>query len=137
MNGTTVLRCVVFLPFFAMVLLPTRLHAAGGDSGKFERVKKSSFGKLSDGTEIQQFTLHNSKGAFAKVITYGATLTELWMPDKSGKNADVVLDRKSTRLNSSHQIISYAVFCLKKKKRPSAARYRAQSCAAPPTSPPM
>src|SRR5258708_26975027 len=29
-------------------------------------------------------------------------------------------DRKSTRLNSSHQIISYAVFCLKKKKK----RYR-------------
>src|SRR5258708_21961769 len=26
-------------------------------------------------------------------------------------------DRKSTRLNSSHQIISYAVFCLQKKKR--------------------
>src|SRR5207244_10738367 len=39
-------------------------------------------------------------------------------------------DRKSTRLNSSHQIISYAVFCLKKKtgphcsdrRRPAAAR---------------
>src|SRR5438552_12764376 len=31
-----------------------------------------------------------------------------------GKNRT---DRKSTRLNSSHQIISYAVFCLKKKKR--------------------
>src|SRR5258708_37532456 len=28
----------------------------------------------------------------------------------------VARDRKSTRLNSSHQIISYAVFCLKKKK---------------------
>src|SRR5947208_11973423 len=28
-------------------------------------------------------------------------------------------DRKSTRLNSSHQIISYAVFCLKKKKEPN------------------
>src|SRR5258708_29278368 len=27
------------------------------------------------------------------------------------------IDRKSTRLNSSHQIISYAVFCLKKKKQ--------------------
>src|SRR5258708_9621221 len=27
-----------------------------------------------------------------------------------------ITDRKSTRLNSSHQIISYAVFCLKKKK---------------------
>src|SRR5258708_17642505 len=33
-------------------------------------------------------------------------------PDKAGRQ----LDRKSTRLNSSHQIISYAVFCLKKKK---------------------
>src|SRR5256885_8096251 len=29
---------------------------------------------------------------------------------------DVVVDRKSTRLNSSHLVISYAVFCLKKKK---------------------
>src|SRR5258708_30230084 len=28
-----------------------------------------------------------------------------------------ITDRKSTRLNSSHQIISYAVFCLKKKKK--------------------
>src|SRR5947208_11495481 len=28
----------------------------------------------------------------------------------------LISDRKSTRLNSSHQIISYAVFCLKKKK---------------------
>src|SRR5207244_13424397 len=31
-------------------------------------------------------------------------------------------DRKSTRLNSSHQIISYAVFCLKKKKAPTLRR---------------
>src|SRR2546427_12812955 len=31
-------------------------------------------------------------------------------------------DRKSTRLNSSHSQISYAVFCLKKKKNPSASR---------------
>src|SRR5690625_5320820 len=29
---------------------------------------------------------------------------------------DVIIDRKSTRLNSSHVAISYAVFCLKKKK---------------------
>src|SRR5690606_40749049 len=31
-------------------------------------------------------------------------------------------DRKSTRLNSSHVKISYAVFCLKKKRKPSTAR---------------
>src|SRR5437879_7384449 len=36
-----------------------------------------------------------------------------------GTRADLaeVLDRKSTRLNSSHRCISYAVFCLKKKKK--------------------
>src|SRR5207244_10422080 len=32
------------------------------------------------------------------------------------RSVDAPLDRKSTRLNSSHQIISYAVFCLKKKQ---------------------
>src|SRR5438034_4058461 len=31
--------------------------------------------------------------------------------------AGISLDRKSTRLNSSHTVISYAVFCLKKKKK--------------------
>src|SRR5258708_26805172 len=36
-------------------------------------------------------------------------------------------DRKSTRLNSSHQIISYAVFCLKKKKSSSVACCNRQS----------
>src|SRR5438552_11036803 len=38
------------------------------------------------------------------------------MPDDNLSAAIIELDRKSTRLNSSHQIISYAVFCLKKKK---------------------
>src|SRR5207248_11237929 len=32
-------------------------------------------------------------------------------------HGDLVRDRKSTRLNSSHRTISYAVFCLKKKKK--------------------
>src|SRR5256885_9230416 len=44
-----------------------------------------------------------------------AGIRRLWsVPDE----ADVVFrpDRKSTRLNSSHLVISYAVFCLKKKK---------------------
>src|SRR5256885_9749018 len=34
-----------------------------------------------------------------------------------------ILDRKSTRLNSSHLVISYAVFCLKKKKTDPSIRY--------------
>src|SRR5689334_24828861 len=48
------------------------------------------------------------------------------LPGGSGGGADAAFqaDRKSTRLNSSHSSISYAVFCLKKKKtlqRPHAA----------------
>src|SRR5438034_7404747 len=36
-------------------------------------------------------------------------------------------DRKSTRLNSSHTVISYAVFCLKKKKKPAALQQAAHA----------
>src|SRR2546430_8554806 len=42
----------------------------------------------------------------------------LWPPvTTSGNGAPAIIDRKSTRLNSSHSQISYAVFCLKKKKK--------------------
>src|SRR5256885_13188721 len=47
------------------------------------------------------------------------TLLALATPDGSGQTVHpdyvAVEDRKSTRLNSSHLVISYAVFCLKKK----------------------
>src|SRR5260221_5546752 len=49
--------------------------------------------------------------------------TRIGFPDKittdqgSQFMSDVMKDRKSTRLNSSHTVISYAVFCLKKKKK--------------------
>src|ERR1041385_9291364 len=49
------------------------------------------------------------------------------------------IDRKSTRLNSSHGYISYAVFCLKKKKRtcaPKQTRKRHSSEQTPPTAHP-
>src|SRR5256885_12128177 len=38
--------------------------------------------------------------------------------DGDGDVEELLVDRKSTRLNSSHLVISYAVFCLKKKKEP-------------------
>src|SRR2546422_8300442 len=38
-------------------------------------------------------------------------------PDSGSESAKPARDRKSTRLNSSHGYISYAVFCLKKKKK--------------------
>src|SRR2546426_1277629 len=43
------------------------------------------------------------------------TGTELFLPLNQVKD-QALGDRKSTRLNSSHLVISYAVFCLKKKK---------------------
>src|SRR4051812_48978214 len=46
----------------------------------------------------------------------------------AGNYADNAADRKSTRLNSSHMSISYAVFCLKKKKKPK----NQPSCSKPP-----
>src|SRR5688500_19368132 len=39
-------------------------------------------------------------------------------------SGDAVKDRKSTRLNSSHLVISYAVFCLKKKKKKYIREYK-------------
>src|SRR5437764_5718554 len=52
-------------------------------------------------------TLTGSIGIFAIIPTI----------DKTPMEPVRVADRKSTRLNSSHRCISYAVFCLKKKKK--------------------
>ncbi|SFQ24402.1 aldose epimerase family protein [Hymenobacter arizonensis] len=49
------------------------------------------FGKTTDGTEVQLFTLRNSSGAQATITNYGGTLTSLMVPDKDGKMGDVIL----------------------------------------------
>src|SRR5256885_3036059 len=58
----------------------------------------------------------------------GAAIFEL-MRQLNADGATIIIDRKSTRLNSSHLVISYAVFCLKKKKTPNLSLPR------PPTPP--
>ena len=68
------------------VLRPVPVYARAAAN-----VDQTEFGKLPDGTVITAYTLKNAKGSWAKVITYGATLTELYVPDKSGKLGDVVL----------------------------------------------
>src|SRR5260221_6394685 len=60
-----------------------------------------------------------------QVSNFSLSGADVGLPDKDGEghihvmvdgmNMGVLLDRKSTRLNSSHTVISYAVFCLKKK----------------------
>src|SRR5476649_399278 len=51
-------------------------------------------------------TLFRSRHNFTRRLSLGGTI--------GGRQC--LVDRKSTRLNSSHTVISYAVFCLKKKK---------------------
>src|SRR5262245_63008693 len=60
-------------------------------------------------------TLFRSSGpALAALMEGEAAVSEFDAVDKRARD---YLDRKSTRLNSSHLGISYAVFCLKKKKK--------------------
>ena len=53
--------------------------------------EQGTFGKLPDGTPIEKYTLQNSNGIQATVITYGGILQSLVVPDKNGKGEDIVL----------------------------------------------
>src|SRR5437870_8745631 len=49
------------------------------------------FGKTADGTTVETDTLKNKNGVTVKLMTLGATITEINVPDKKGKFANVVL----------------------------------------------
>src|SRR2546427_8930857 len=79
-------------------------------------------------TEIYTLSLHDALPIFSRAVatsccpsTIGAGSATGWNSDRRSttalKERASSTDRKSTRLNSSHSQISYAVFCLKKKKR--------------------
>src|SRR5271165_4877103 len=71
-------------------------RASGGETYSLEgptgqgSLKKMDFGKTPDGTPVEQYELSNGKMTF-KVITYGAIITEIHVPDRNGASADVVL----------------------------------------------
>src|SRR6202040_3286550 len=64
-------------------------------------------------TEIYTLSLHDAL-PISDTVMFSAPNFARTRPARSGATRD----RKSTRLNSSHVEISYAVFCLKKKKKP-------------------
>src|SRR5438105_9664002 len=74
-------------------------------------------------TEIYTLSLHDALPISTGVVRTCRRQPREGMHDgvRPGKQLSIGLpgpgDRKSTRLNSSHEWISYAVFCLKKKKR--------------------
>jgi aldose 1-epimerase len=53
-------------------------------------IERAGFGQI-DGTPVDLFTLTNRQGCVLKLTNYGATLTELHVPDREGRLADVVL----------------------------------------------
>jgi aldose 1-epimerase len=55
------------------------------------RVTAQPFGKTPEGAEVTLFTLRNQHGMVVKVINYGAIITEVQVPDRTGKTANVVL----------------------------------------------
>lgn len=54
-------------------------------------VEREAWGCTGIGTPVHRFTLRNRSGVLARVIDYGAILTELHVPDRNGSFADVVL----------------------------------------------
>ncbi|HEX7858926.1 MAG TPA: aldose epimerase family protein [Verrucomicrobiae bacterium] len=54
------------------------------------KIQEENFGTLPDGGAVKRYTLTNRNGLVAKLIEYGAILTELQVPDRNGKMGNVV-----------------------------------------------
>jgi len=63
---------------------------------------RAAFGALSDGTKVEAVTLTNGAGMSAKIMTLGATLQSLMVPDKAGHKDDVVLGYDTAQEYLSH-----------------------------------
>ncbi len=61
------------------------------DSSLKPSIRKEAWGKLSNGTPVDLYTLTNPSGMEARIITYGGIIVSLRMPDKNGVPGDIVL----------------------------------------------
>jgi aldose 1-epimerase len=82
MDKTILLFAIVFVGVILMTFAAPALAEVTGPE---------PFGKTADGTKVEMYTLKNKNGMIAKVMTRGATLVELHVPDKNSKLANVVL----------------------------------------------
>ncbi len=55
------------------------------------KIESSSFGTTSDGSQVTEYRITNSKGAYITVIDYGAILKDVCVPDREGRLIDVAL----------------------------------------------
>ncbi|MGC1201316.1 MAG: aldose epimerase family protein [Candidatus Acidiferrales bacterium] len=72
--------------FVAILIFATSILASG-----IRKIQVSDFGKTKDGNAVYRYVLTNKNGIVATVMSFGATLVSLKVPDRNGKIADVVL----------------------------------------------
>jgi aldose 1-epimerase len=76
---------------------PSGPPRAGGDAAReaaMPAISAAAFGRQND-TPVQIYTLTNKNGLIARITNYGALVTELHVPDRNGRLADVVLGFES------------------------------------------
>lgn len=76
---------------FASLTLLVCAAVAAAEDKPTAGVSKKPYGKLPDGTAVDEYTLTNANGMTMKVITLGGIVTEIHVPDRAGKSADVCL----------------------------------------------
>jgi aldose 1-epimerase len=79
----------------AWVALALFVGVSQAAAASMKRIDEIEFGKIPDGTVVKEFTLRNANGFSAKVISYGANITELRVPDKRGETVNVILAAKT------------------------------------------
>src|SRR4051794_12256583 len=85
--------CALSMTLFLTTGCGSQADRTAGFSGN--GIMITPFGHTKDGQDVKLYTLKNANGAIAKITNYGGIVTELHVPDKDGKLADVVLGYKT------------------------------------------
>ena len=75
----------------ACVSAAALVGCATAEHWRMDKITHEPFGSTPDGQPVERYTLHNVKGAEARIMTYGGIVTSLKMPDTNGNFDDVVL----------------------------------------------
>lgn len=86
------LICILVPAVFVCFMLGRHAFGQGKENDKSTmEIKKEEFGQTPAGRKVERYTLNNARGMIVKIITFGGIVTELWVPDRLGQSADVVL----------------------------------------------
>src|SRR5256885_4284636 len=97
------------------LLIASHNHGAGAELLQLAERRGYALRRAHSGAQA----LERAHAAPPDLVVLDESLTDMdaFAATRALRDDDHVGDRKSTRLNSSHLVISYAVFCLKKKKK--------------------